>query len=153
MGGGWLIAPQVSGLGEPGLNEAEALEVLADNHVGGCLTKDGQARIRFRRFLLGSETRAKCEIGFRPKWTVDSIFLAQEPLQISFGAELLGLWLGLCKKPRTRSSNPIANPNRQPSWCSPVVWWLAGGSHLSSTRTRVPQIKTANDGIPDVGVI
>ncbi|CAE7658039.1 unnamed protein product [Symbiodinium microadriaticum] len=42
VGGGWLIAPQVPGLGEPGLNEEEAIQALAAANTAGCMTKDGQ---------------------------------------------------------------------------------------------------------------
>ncbi|CAE7225201.1 DNMT3B [Symbiodinium natans] len=42
VGGGWLIAPQVPGLGEPGLNEAEAIQALAAANAAGCMTKEGQ---------------------------------------------------------------------------------------------------------------
>ncbi|CAE7784754.1 DNMT3B, partial [Symbiodinium pilosum] len=42
VGGGWLIAPQVPGLGEPGLNEAEAIQALAAANAAGAMTKDGQ---------------------------------------------------------------------------------------------------------------
>lgn len=42
VGGGWLIAPQVPGLKEGGLNESDALELLASANTAGCLSKDGQ---------------------------------------------------------------------------------------------------------------
>ncbi|CAK9014857.1 unnamed protein product, partial [Durusdinium trenchii] len=40
VGGGWLIAPQVPGLKEGGLNETDALELLASAHTAGCLNKE-----------------------------------------------------------------------------------------------------------------
>lgn len=41
VGGGWLIAPQVPGLKDGGLNENEALELLASANTAGCLGRDG----------------------------------------------------------------------------------------------------------------
>ena len=40
VGGGWLIAPQVPGL-KDGVNENEALELLAEANTAGCLGRDG----------------------------------------------------------------------------------------------------------------
>lgn len=42
VGGGWLLAPEVPGLGKPGLDEKQALHALASANAAGCLAQDGR---------------------------------------------------------------------------------------------------------------
>eukprot|EP00930_Biecheleria_cincta_P070440 TRINITY_DN58077_c0_g1_i1.p1 TRINITY_DN58077_c0_g1~~TRINITY_DN58077_c0_g1_i1.p1 ORF type:complete len:841 (+),score=125.27 TRINITY_DN58077_c0_g1_i1:74-2596(+) len=42
VGGGWLLAPEVPGLGKPGLDEKKALQALASANAAGCLGQDGR---------------------------------------------------------------------------------------------------------------
>eukprot|EP00931_Biecheleriopsis_adriatica_P097509 TRINITY_DN7129_c0_g1_i2.p1 TRINITY_DN7129_c0_g1~~TRINITY_DN7129_c0_g1_i2.p1 ORF type:complete len:868 (+),score=164.81 TRINITY_DN7129_c0_g1_i2:35-2605(+) len=42
VGGGWLLAPEVPGLGQAGLDEVEALKALAAANAAGCMAKDGR---------------------------------------------------------------------------------------------------------------
>ncbi|CAE8650703.1 unnamed protein product, partial [Polarella glacialis] len=42
VGGGWLLAPEVPGLADGQLNEADALRALAAANAAGCLAQDGR---------------------------------------------------------------------------------------------------------------
>jgi len=106
VGGGWLIAPQVSGLGEPGLNEAEALEVLADNHVGGCLTKDGQ--VSYGRSRSNSVCSRRSSVASaRP----DSASASRPTSPVS---------------PPRAPTSPMTSPRRRPSSASSQVSQVSG---------------------------